>query len=156
MHENMIFVAATGAFSRAGEVELRGDVVAMGRIAELLRGRAEEQVRVDLQCADSEATPYDGFLKFLDIEIRNEEPRIKVVIERDALRVVGSSDMMKILAENIEMLIDDVKRSGVGEKHLHIEYHPDHYYLDSSSAPLVLTVEQPRGTVSGLTFQHLC
>lgn len=139
----MNFITVTGVFSYAGDVELRGDSVAMLRIAELLRGKAGKRTKIGLHYSDSEPTPYDGFLKFLDIEIRAEASRVIAVREGDTLHIVGSDGMIKILAENIEMLVDDVRRSGISEKHLHVEYHPDHYYLDSSSVPLILTVIQP-------------
>lgn len=140
----MSVITATAVFSLAGGIELRGNSAAMRAIAELLRGGAGKRSRVSLLHVASEPAPYDGFLEFLDVEMLSDGRRVEVEVARkgNTLHIEGSKELMKILAENIELLVDDVGRSDISEKHLHIEYHPDHYYLAESSEPLILVVTQ--------------
>lgn len=136
-------IRATGLFSDSGDIELRGDSAALLRIAELFAGKMGPHVRVSLRPPQAPPVPYDGFLLFLSIEIQSSVGvLVKISREGDTLRVVGSGDMMSILADNVRFLVDDAKRSDAKEKHLHVEYHPDHYYLANSSQPLVLVVAQ--------------
>ena len=48
--------------------------------------------------------------------------------------------MLAILARNIDRLAEQPReRNSDGYKdHIHVEYHPDHFYLNEGSVPLVI------------------
>jgi hypothetical protein len=83
----------------------------------------------------ADPSPYQGFLP--GIVVRSV-PESRVVLSVDGgegvLNIVGSSDFLCILAENLL----DLCREGVRGEHLHIEYFPEHFYLAESRVSLVV------------------
>ncbi len=59
---------------------------------------------------------------------------VRIVRSGEAIIVTGRLDLLAILAENVE----SIASSAPGE-HLHIDYHPDHYYLREDTEPVVVT-----------------
>ena len=85
--------------------------------------------------------PYDGFLA--SIEISESVGLVQIELEGDVLAIRGAADMLGILAENVVFLAEEAVMSepGKGLNHLHVEYHSDHFFLDPSAIPLVVSVE---------------
>lgn len=138
--------SVTGAFSNSGDLELRGDTNALRKIAQLMSGPAGSRTRVQLGKPAQEPKPYDGFLAWLDIRILKENGSgIHVSRSGDALVISGIANMMGILADNVRLLSERLEQSGETEEHIHLEYHPDHYYLAESSEPLVVVATKNHG-----------
>lgn len=131
--------SVTALFSNSGDLELRGDLDAMRRIAELMAGAAGSRARAALGRPKHGPKPYDGFLASLEIEIlKKNGSGVQIARRGDALVISGIANMMEILADNVRLLAEQLEQSGEEEGHVHIEYHPDHYFLAESSEPLVL------------------
>jgi hypothetical protein len=82
-----------------------------------------------------DASPYEGFLAEIAIEPSPDRVRIA---RRDAILVIsGSSESRDALSGEIEGLA-----SGSLGSHLHIDYYPDHPFLDASTSPLVLSLRR--------------
>jgi hypothetical protein len=131
--------SVTGAFSNSGDLELRGDPGGLRKIAQLMTGSVASRTRVQLGKPLTEPKPYDGYLASLDIEILKENGRgIQITRKGDVLAISGIANMMGILADNFRLLSERLEQSGETEEHIHLEYHPDHYYLAESSEPVVI------------------
>jgi hypothetical protein len=81
-------------------------------------------------------SPYDRLLKEISIA-----PKLnaKVYVGQMGERMVisGSLEYLSILAENIRHLAEHPISSSAVPYHIHIEYYPDHFYLEKESTPLV-------------------
>jgi hypothetical protein len=131
--------SVTGAFSNSGDLELRGDTGGLRKIAQLMGGPAGSRKRVQLSKRAREPKPYEGYLASLEIEILEENGRgIQIARKGDVLVISGIANIMGILADNFRLLSERLEQSGEAEEHMHVEYHPDHYYLAKSSEPLVV------------------
>lgn len=121
--------ALIGRYAESGELFLRGDRSSLAALAIALR-TAPAKVVLSVPTA-RDPGPYDGFL----VEIAVARVRGKVRIERrgEAMVISGEDSSREILAKNLEAL----GAGGLGD-HVHIEYHPEHHYLESRSAPLVV------------------
>ena len=120
------------------QVEVTGSVSALLEFAETLVGPEASTVRTLTVPSDKTASPYDCFLR----EMRVEKNGDKVVInrEKDALKISGSAESLRYLAENIRWFADSEHLNSPGD-HLHIEYHPDHFYLAPGSDALIVSKE---------------
>jgi len=122
--------AATSGF------ELSGDRVGLHAVAESLRDAAtvsEREVWHDSN--DRGATPYDVFIKRM--VVRQAPSKVRITREDDVVVVTGRREELNVLADNIDSLVHGAERGD----HLHIEYFPDHFYLDQGSEPLVVRME---------------
>ncbi len=69
------------------------------------------------------------------VSIRRDDDRLVSVLHApSSLLVSGGDRLIGILAANIDGLVTDSESN-----HLHIDYHPDHYYLTEGSEPIVIT-----------------
>ena len=77
--------------------------------------------------------PYHGYVHSLTIE----QGLGNVYVSRSSENVCisGSAETLAILASNIDALAYSKNVSD----HIHIEYHPKHFYLKEESVPLVVT-----------------
>jgi hypothetical protein len=122
-----------GKYSLAGDLQIEGSAMALASLARALR-QAPSVLDLGMP-SNEEPAPYDGFLR--QIVIR--PARGKVQIERDdsILLISGDPDFRSVLAENIESLL---KAGDASLSHLHVDYHPDHFYLEPTSSSLVIEV----------------
>ncbi len=126
-------------FCQSVEVHMSGSAAELTELAGALASGRESTVAAD----DDQPAP--GDVRLTAVEIR-AVPTTRVVISVDADRsclvVTGDADGLAILGENIQSLAD----SDVGG-HDHIEYFPEHYYVDAQSIPLI--VDSPHGGMPG-------
>ena len=87
----------------------------------------------------SPPTPDLRYAKSLKIDLGDGNVCISRIA--DEIIISGSPEKLEILARNIEFLAEQQGRSSSGTclDHLHIEYHPGHFYLREESIPLVVT-----------------
>jgi len=76
--------------------------------------------------------PHQNFADSLKIEIIGD--RIVILLDKNKVIITGSEEMFKKLAQNIEFASENT-----ASKHLHVEFYPGHFFLDSKSAPLIIT-----------------
>lgn len=126
----------TGRYSFRGELEFEGSISGLTALATLLR-RTNEIKIVTLQVPSCpvDVEPYDGFIS--TIQLQRAEGKVKIHREGDAIVIVGASDRINLLADNISLLIEDGER---GAEHCHIEYYEGHPWLDGKTQPLVITL----------------
>ncbi|MCG6498278.1 hypothetical protein [Kitasatospora sp. A2-31] len=109
-----------------GEVDLMASAKELGRLAEAVARRAgllaatAAPNRNALMGIEVRATPGPGVLLHHDPE-------------RHLLVIGGDAAARAVLAENLR----GMAAAGAGG-HLHVEYHPDHFYLAEGSLPLVV------------------
>jgi hypothetical protein len=114
------------------ELELSGTRSELLALAGDLRsGRAE--VRVE---SVPDPSPYDRSLSLISIRPADGKVRIGCFEDGAVMEVLGAVESLAVLAENIECL---TRQDDPG--HLHVDYHPEHYYLTEGSESLVVTIE---------------
>jgi hypothetical protein len=86
-------------------------------------------------------SPYLGYARSLTIH--PDDGNVCVSRQGEEILISGSSQKLAILASNISGLAEqpDQRRPGVYHNHLHIDYHPGHFYLKAGSLPLSVTRE---------------
>jgi hypothetical protein len=129
------FVGVRARYARRSGFAVSGDRIALNGLARILRGDASADAAEVLLQPGSEAAPYEEFMSKL--VVRHDSGRVSVTKKLDEVLITGSPQHLRLLAENIEALADDAE----GDRHLHVEYYPDHFYLDQSSEPLVIELE---------------
>lgn len=126
------FVRVRWRYAAISGFEVSGDRTALHNLAQVLRrDESPDTAEVWLETG-FEAAPYDEFMSRLIV--RHDSGRVRVMKESDKVLIKGSPHHLRLFAENIEALADDAEV----DQHLHIEYYPNHFYLDQSSEPLVV------------------
>ena len=116
----------------ANELEL-----ALSAEAAHLLGSALRQPSADVATlVAGPPTPYAVWLSRILVR-RHESGKVGLSIDEAASALVleGERRYLDILAENVEVFIDEKPRPG---DHLHIEYHDDHFYLAPSRISLAI------------------
>ncbi|MDQ3985030.1 MAG: hypothetical protein M3280_00805 [Actinomycetota bacterium] len=70
----------------------------------------------------------------------DDRERLLVALEGNELQLIGRLTHLRLLASDIRNLRPQVPNSKFSN-HMHIEYWPDHPYLDAESEPLVINIE---------------
>ncbi|CAM3243266.1 hypothetical protein STSO111631_09405 [Stackebrandtia soli] len=115
-----------------GEMGLDGTVGSFVALGQLLRRGSGD---MDLATAD-DPYPYVGSLSRITVRQSNRKIVMRVVDGKD-FEVCGNMDSLRQLARNIE----NFAASAYGKDHLHVDYHPDHWYLEEESVSLVVRVD---------------
>ena len=76
---------------------------------------------------------YDETITRVSIS-RHDDCLVTVLHAPSSLLLSGGDRLIGILAANIDRLVTDS-----GSNYLHIDYHPNHYYLTEGSEPIVIT-----------------
>ena len=86
------------------------------------------------------ATPYDGFLS--SIEIRVRDGSVQILRTSDAIEIQGSAEGLATVAQNIEFLVASQSDPQLAypATHIHVEYYPEHPFLDSEAEPLTISL----------------
>jgi hypothetical protein len=114
------------------EMELRGTSEELTGLAGLL---ISGHGSVDLDHVD-DPSPYGRCLARVDV-VRASGPVVVVCAPgSDVLDIRGGSAQLDLLAANIEGFAAE----GDVTSHLHIDYLPEHDYLDESAEPLVIAL----------------
>jgi hypothetical protein len=131
-------VLVIGRYTNNGNLEIAGGSAALIQLAELLILDVHIQdIWIHIP-QDKPSTPYDGFLK--QIKILSTDSYIVIRREENVLYISGSKNNLALLSEDIKMLAHQIDQYSTIPNHSHIEYHPDHSYLDPSSLPMVISV----------------
>lgn len=126
----------TGYYEEGQNIVLQGSATALRNLgAVLVANEAATLVHLYVPQAKS-AEPYDGFLSVL--QVVESEGLVEVRQTGSTLTITGSKENLAILSESILFLTNQSEQVSGIPNHLHIEYFPDHYYLASSSLPLVI------------------
>jgi hypothetical protein len=89
--------------------------------------------RFSLFIPSAPPAPYLGYVKSLELE--RGVGKVSVSRSGESVNVSESADYLALFAHNIERLAS----SESCQDHLHIEFHPQHFYLNKESVPLVIT-----------------
>src|SRR4051812_13660284 len=114
--------------------ELEGDVDALQHLSAVIKSLTEDAT-LDFHIPKCSPSPYTGFISRLRIAVSHDN----VIVSRvdDVLFINGSYDKLSILADNIKTLSGAMWfATPHASKHIHIEYHVNHFYLDRRSLPL--------------------
>ena len=130
-----------GRFTTTGEIEISGDKEALIKLAELLAAPPDLSICHFVIPQSFSIEPYDDFI--VAAHIVKTEGAVRIKLYENTLTISGSPEKLKILAENIKWLAaqEDSAITSRVENHLHIEYHPDHFFLDPETNSLVVVVK---------------
>ncbi len=125
-----------GRYSKSDELAIEATSSALGLLARALRN-APSSVELVIP-PEQDAGPYDGFL--VEVVVEPTTGKLRIARRGGTLLISGGDESRAVLAKNIESLAE-----GTLGDHIHVEYHPDHYYLDPSTASLVVERIHARG-----------
>ncbi len=100
-----------------------------------LAGAAEAGSGYFSLAADADVAPYDVALSDLELE-SVDRPTVRVAVDGSGKRllITGDASSLGVFAQNLRGLAGTPNTVD----HLHIEYYPEHFYLDSESLPIVV------------------
>jgi hypothetical protein len=77
------------------------------------------------------------------IKITRSSGPLHIGMVDNSIAVSGSSDFLKLMAQNIQCILDPcvTRVSGGINPHTHIEYYDGHFFLDSKSSPLIVELK---------------
>lgn len=129
----------TASIDSVGVVNIYGDRRGLRFLAEFVRARASSKRTLSLDDA-SELYPEDVPLRGVEL-VPTAEP-VRVAIHGDVLEISGSVELRSVLAYNLDFLSESNPQQTI-TPHTHIEYWPDHDYLDETSEALCVYLERP-------------
>jgi len=129
-----------GCFTSNGEVELAADLATLRELLERLSDKALP-LSFELYIPATAPAPYDDFLEGLTF--RAGDGLLNTEIIGKVLFISGSDENIQALSDDLRWLIEEIESNANLERHLHVEYFPDHPYLSPSPVSLVI-----RGTTS--------
>jgi hypothetical protein len=135
-------LAVIASYASSGQIEVTGSARALLEFAEALVTPEPLTERTLTVPSVRTPSPYDGFLQKTRVE-RNED-KVLITKEEDMLKISGSPQNLRYLAENIRWFAsteNDPELSNSSRSHLHVEYHPDHFYLAPASDALIVARE---------------
>ena len=126
------FVRVRWRYAARSGFEVSGDRAALKILAEVLRRHESGDTSEVALETGFDVASYEESMRGL--VVRHDNGRVCIVKDSDKVVINGSPHHLRLLAENIEAVADD----GEVDQHLHIEYYPDHFFLDERSEPLVV------------------
>ena len=121
-----------------GSLNLCGNVNGLSRLADTLIDIGKLPAVIVL-IRERNPSPYDGLLEEISIALK---PDAKVYIgqEEEKMVISGSQEYLSILADNLRFLVENSISFSLNSEfyHIHIEYYPEHFYLEKESIPLVV------------------
>ena len=130
-------IEVAGYYSNDSEIELRGTDTGLKALVDVLESTLDQEC-LDKILTKPEGTtwPYDGCLKQITV-CDADGTHLRIWREGDLLFLNGSKQARRGLAANLRWLTSTGGGTG---SHLHIEGHPEHPFLDPSSAPMVVSI----------------
>ena len=127
-------------FSASNDLLLEATTNALEELAGILEENSTDNHYKLLTSAQPAAKSYEGFLATL--QIIKSEGALKVYRDHNMLVISGSPGNCIIFAANLRFLCQETlsQPSMQSVLHIHIEYFPDHPYLDPVSDPVVIYV----------------
>jgi hypothetical protein len=119
-------------------ISIEGSDRALRRLSEAIEV-IQGNVRIPLIVPVAPLEAHVGFANSLRLE--SCEGLVCVSRAGDEISIRGESEKLKLLARNIAFLAGQVEQNRADgiKNHLHIEFHPGHFYLREDSLPLVVT-----------------
>lgn len=117
--------------SADNELEFSGNRAEFAYFSEIIEAGKGSLLLTDM-------TPHPAYAYVLRKITVEQAPQKKVSIEVDLPQSValirGDPEWLEVLRDNVR----DFGASADVDEHLHVEYFPDHYYLDEQSSALIL------------------
>jgi ribosomal protein S18 acetylase RimI-like enzyme len=117
------------------EISIEGVSSALLQFASMLNLRLGHLDCIPL-VPDGPASPYDGYLQI--IYVQRTYRLVKIDRAGDILNISGSGANLQILSENVSFVATQVANDLASGTHLHVEYYPDHPFLDPTAIPLII------------------
>lgn len=138
------FLDMISQYSASNDLLFEATVGVLGRVADLLEDDPRETNYELLVPAEPVAASYEGFLTTLHFEKVEGQGRLRICREHNVLMISGDSADCSTFAANIRFLQEEAlsRPSMRSVLHLHIEYFPNHPYLDPNSDPLVIYIKE--------------
>jgi len=114
---------------------LEGSPEALVTLADALESESGGRFDFDPRVRPAEGPqPYDEFVDGL--VLIPGEGAVRIEKQGRLIEVSGAPDKLGILADNIrDLALGSIPGNS---EHMHIEYHPDHYFLDESAEPVMV------------------
>ena len=118
-------------------------MVALNQLADVLEDDSNEAHYELLAPVQTTQDLYEGYLTYLRIVKNNGA--LKIYRDGNILMISGSSKNTSIFATNLRFLHQEALSQPLMQSvlHIHIEYFPDHPYLDPVSDSVVIYVTAP-------------
>jgi hypothetical protein len=123
------------AYSLENDFEIRGTAESLAALAELLDANKAGSLIIELIKPQQPAHPYFGFIE--KVLIQNEPHKVVVSRVEDTLVITGDDESLSPLAKTIEWLATHTSNTN---SHLHVDFYPEHPYLEPSSGRLVFSI----------------
>jgi hypothetical protein len=121
----------------AGRVWTEVDIEGSGEALAVLGNCLAEDASELSTLAEFDPSPYDAVLTTIRVRAR-PAGRVTFAVESDSrtLRISGAREFLDVLADNVLGFAREAHARG---DHIHIEFFPDHYYLDDCPIALVIS-----------------
>jgi len=141
MSENVVYdlTDLVVVYSLENDFEIRGTIEALAALAELLVANKAGRLIIELIKPQQPAHPYFGFIE--KVLIQNEPHKVVVSRRGDTLVITGDDESLSSFAKTIKWLATHTSNTN---SHLHVDFYPEHPYLEPSSSPLVVSVVEPK------------
>lgn len=128
-----------GVFSFNGEIDLRGSPQALSLFADHLIEFASPLV-INLDAVEANPAPYDRWLESIEVEISDRQTLL-IARSNAVLRMSGSVEALMGFGRDISSFVSNLQSTqrGAITRHIHIEPMEHDEWIDSSSAPLVIS-----------------
>jgi hypothetical protein len=113
------------------QIDLAGDAIALSELAQAIHS-AKDAVEMPLHVpVGTSPHPYTRFA--IGLEIIVTEGDVRISEDQGRITIAGSKKKLDVLADNFESAA--VSAQGT---HMHIEFHPSHFFLEKDSIPLIV------------------
>lgn len=119
-----------------GSLNLCGDANRLRRLVDTLADIGKLPAVIELD-RERNPSPYDGLLKEISIALKLGA-KVYIGQEEEKMVISGSQECLFILADDIKFLVENSISSNSELYHIHIEYYPEHFYVEKESTPLVV------------------
>jgi hypothetical protein len=119
-------------------IDIEGSAESLRELSEVIQSFIGSEL-FSLYVPSTSPSPYLGYAKSLKLE--RGGGNVRVFRHGAEISISGSPEKLLIFARNIGRLAEQENhtRSDPYHDHIHIDYHPGHFYLDEESIPLVVT-----------------
>ena len=130
-------LAIDARYSPEDGFRIEGTSKALAALADALAGKFGARLDFDPGARLSQSPePYEEFIEGL-VVIPGGGP-VRIERKQGTIEVFGAPDKLRILSENVRGLA--LEENAGDSHHIHIEYHPDHFFLDQGAEPVVVVL----------------
>jgi hypothetical protein len=122
--------------SEYGEVKVVGTRNGIKALADLLM-KGSGNLATDASGVDP--SPYQMYLKSILVRrVLGCQVNLSVDSDRGVLGIAGGQDALGVMADDVR----DFGENGQPDRHMHVDYYPEHFYLEPSEASLVIYLSE--------------